>query len=154
MAEEKPSQPPQPHEAGTSEDVALATEVQQTNRLLEIENMDWTRQLKQAVRVFFLLISGRGSPSTPNGIPSLIPAFVVQGFKDSSLSVWQASCVLRNFKLQTGQTVTREELDSGELAGEFVDSDYAYDSEESVSPFGTFIYSHLHIVHPFCGKFL
>ena len=54
MEEKKPPQASQPPEAGTSEDVALATEVQRTNRLLEIENLDWTRQLKQAVSVVFL----------------------------------------------------------------------------------------------------
>ena len=44
--------------------------------------------------------------------------------------------MLRNFEIRTDRTVSREELDSGELAGEFVDSDYAYDSKESVSAFG------------------
>ena len=63
--------------------------------------------------------------------------FVIQGFKDGSLTVWQASCVLRNFEIRTGRTVSREELDSGVLEGEFVESDYAYDSEESVHSFYT-----------------
>ena len=76
---------------------------------------------------------------SPSGIYSLTHTLIAQGFKDSSLSVWQASCVLRNFELRTGRMVTREELDSGKLAEEFVDSDYAYDSEESVSSFCTFI---------------
>ena len=54
MEEKKPPQVSQPPKEGTSEDVALATEVQRINRLLEIENLDWTRQLKQAVSVDFL----------------------------------------------------------------------------------------------------
>ena len=48
----EPSTSSQPSGGGTSDDVAVATEVQRTNRLLEIENMDWQWQLKQAVSAF------------------------------------------------------------------------------------------------------
>ena len=53
----KPTSSSQPTEEGASGDVAIATEVQQTNRLLEIESMDWARQLKQAVSVTPLLFA-------------------------------------------------------------------------------------------------
>ena len=56
-----------------------------------------------------------------------------QGFKDTSLTIWQASCVLCNYKLQTGKTISCEDLDVGTLADEFVDADYQLD--ESVSSY-------------------
>ena len=57
MEEAKPSSSSQPTEEGASDDVVVATEVQRTNRLLEIESMDWARQLKQAVSLAFLLLA-------------------------------------------------------------------------------------------------
>ena len=54
MAEDKPAQPSRPVKGEASEDVTVTTEVQQINRILEIENMDWARQLTQAVGVRFL----------------------------------------------------------------------------------------------------
>ena len=54
-----------------------------------------------------------------------------QGFKDTSLTVWKASCILRNYELRTGKTISHEDLDAGTLAGKFVDADYQLD--ESVS---------------------
>ena len=52
----EPSTSSQPSGGGTGDDVA--TEVQRTNRLLEIENMDWQRQLKQAVSVPLFYFDG------------------------------------------------------------------------------------------------
>ena len=49
--EAKPSQSSQPTEGATAGDTTVTTEVQCINRILEIENMDWSRQLKQAVGV-------------------------------------------------------------------------------------------------------
>ena len=57
MEEAKPSQSSQPTEGGTIGDTTVTTEVQRINRILEIENMDWSRQLKQAVGVNFLISS-------------------------------------------------------------------------------------------------
>ena len=59
-----------------------------------------------------------------------------QGFKDTSLTIWQASCVLRNYELRTGKTISHEDLDSGTLADEFTDEDYQLD--ESVSSYPCF----------------
>ena len=50
--------------------------------------------------------------------------FVLQGFKDCGLTVWNASCVLQNYERRTGHILTREELDSGYLKGELIDEDY------------------------------
>ena len=46
-----PSRPSPPGPAGTG-DPSVTSEVQRINRILEIENMDWARQLKQAVSSF------------------------------------------------------------------------------------------------------
>ena len=54
MEEAKPSSSSQSAGEGVRDDVVVATEVQRTNRLLEIESMDWARQLKQAVSLVFL----------------------------------------------------------------------------------------------------
>ena len=51
MEEAKPSQSSQPTEGGTAGDTTMTMEVQRINRILEIENMDWSRQLKQVVGV-------------------------------------------------------------------------------------------------------
>ena len=56
-----------------------------------------------------------------------------QGFKHTSLTVWQASCVLRNYELRTGKVISRDDLDSGTLADEFIDADFQLD--ESVSSY-------------------
>ena len=56
-----------------------------------------------------------------------------QGFRDTSLSVWEASCILRNFELRTGKTISREDLNAGVLKEQFTDEDYAL--KDSVSPF-------------------
>ena len=34
----------------------IASKVQRVNRILKIENLDWERQLKQAVSVFLLIL--------------------------------------------------------------------------------------------------
>ena len=57
------------------------------------------------------------------------------GFKDTSLTIWQASCVLHNYELRTGKTVSRENLDTGTLADEFIDADYQLDEAVRSYPF-------------------
>ena len=77
------------------------------NKLIEIEHLDWSRQLEKAVCglhpifdfLMFSLMSQKVSIVTND---CLFP----QGFKDSSLSVWEASCVIRNFETRTGRTVS------------------------------------------------
>ena len=55
----------------------------------------------------------------------------MQGFRDSSLSVWEASCVIRNYEERTGHVVSRDELNQGVLRDNLQDSDY--DLAQSVS---------------------
>ena len=52
----------------------------------------------------------------------MVPLF--KGFKDSSISIFEASCILHKYERQTGLTVTREELDSGTLREKLDPSDY------------------------------
>ena len=54
-------------------------------------------------------------------------SYCLQGFKDKSLTIWQASCVLRNYELRTGNVVSRDDLDTGVLADQFVEEDYKID---------------------------
>ena len=53
--------------------------------------------------------------------------FFLQGFRDQSLSVWQASCVLQNYELRTGNVISREDLETGVLADQFSEEDYKID---------------------------
>ena len=52
----------------------------------------------------------------------MVPLF--KGFKDSSISIFEASCILHKYERRTGLTVTREELDSGTLREKLDPSDY------------------------------
>ena len=56
-----------------------------------------------------------------------------QGFRDTSLTVWDASTILCNYEVRTGHVLSREELDSGCLANKLVDADY--DLTTSVSEY-------------------
>ena len=55
--------------------------------------------------------------------PLIFPSYV-QGFKDMSLSVWDASCVLQNYETRTSKVITPEQLQDGSLADLLQDSDY------------------------------
>ena len=57
----------------------------------------------------------------------------MQGFRDSSLSVWEASCVIRNYKERTGHVVSRDELNQGVLRDKLQDSDYNLAQSVSIS---------------------
>ena len=100
-------------------------DIYRMNRLLEIEHSDWERQLKQAVSPllyftvfnFFPTIQIRSTYNLWNSFP-------VQGFKDSSISIFEASCILHKYEERTGLTVSREELDSGALKTKLAPSDY------------------------------
>ena len=54
-------------------------------------------------------------------------SYCLQDFKDKSLTIWQASCVLRNYELHTGNVVSCDDLDTGVLADQFVEEDYKID---------------------------
>ena len=56
-----------------------------------------------------------------------------QGFRDTSLTVWDASTILRNYEVRMGHVLSREELDSGCLANKLIDADY--DLTTSVSEY-------------------
>ena len=99
-------------------------EIYRVNKLLEIEQADWERQLKQAVsepRGFCYSFQFKHPPSLPlaNIWPSLS-----QGFKDSSISIFEASCILHKYERRTELTITRAELDSGALRENLEPSDY------------------------------
>ena len=100
MAEAGPSSTstnPTEEETRADADV-IASEVQRVNQILEIENLHWERQLKQAVSVFLLILRLQSGviPLSLCCFPTR-RVFFIQGFRDSSLSVWEVSCVLRNF---------------------------------------------------------
>ena len=56
----------------------------------------------------------------------------LQCFKDTSLTVWDASSILRNYEVRTGHIVSREELDTGYLADRLIDADYDLTTSVSV----------------------
>ena len=68
------------------------------------------------------------APGTLSNLPSGNSWPYSQGFRDTSLTVWDASTILR-----TGHVLSREELDSGCLANELVGADY--DLTTSVSEY-------------------
>ena len=95
-------------------------DIYRMNKLLEIEHSDWERQLKQAVSSPFFFL-----PTIQiHSVHHLWSLFLVQGFKDSSISIFEASCILHKYEERTGLTVTREELDSGALKTKLAPSDY------------------------------
>ena len=102
------------------------SDIYRMNKLLEIEHADWVRQLEQAVSpphgfLFFLFV-----PKLYQDLLTfnylMVPLF--KGFKDSSISIFEASCILHKYERRTGLTVTREELDSGMLREKLDPSDY------------------------------
>ena len=98
-------------------------DIYRMNKLLEIEHSDWERQLKQAVS--FPLFFFNSLPAIQiHSVHHLWSLFLVQGFKDSSISIFEASCILHKYEERTGLTVTREELDSGALKTKLAPSDY------------------------------
>ena len=105
-------------------------DIYRMNKLLEIEHSDWERQLKQAVSspfffLFFFFFFFNSLPAIQiHSVHHLWSLFLVQGFKDSSISIFEASCILHKYEERTGLTVTREELDSGALKAKLAPSDY------------------------------
>ena len=73
------------------------------------------------------------APGTLSNLPSGNSWPYSQGFRDTSLTVWDASTILRNYEVRTGHVLSREELDSGYLANELIDADY--DLTTSVSEY-------------------
>ena len=108
-------------------------EVSQVNKLLQIKDLAWSKQLEKAVSGF----SYFGFPFIPNHVVPFVPFIPIpyllrQGFKDTILSVWDASSILRNYEVRTGHVLTQEELDSGYLAQNLIDKDYDLTSSVSV----------------------
>ena len=66
---------------------------------------------------------------------------VPQGFKDKSLSVYEASCVLYRYENRTGDKVSLGELETGNLQSKLVEDDYnikdmvRFPCSNSFSPF-------------------
>ena len=73
------------------------------------------------------------APGTLSNLPSGNSWPYLQGFRDTSLTVWDASTILCNYEVRTGHVLSREELDSGCLANELIDADY--DLTTSVSEY-------------------
>ena len=78
--------------------------------------------------------------SKPGDFPLwFITSFYCQGFKDTSLSVWDASCILKHYEEWTGHILTREELDSGFLASQLIELDYNLEESVSFQPYSPII---------------
>ena len=62
-----------------------------------------------------------------------------QGFQDSSISVFEASCILHRYEQRTGHVVSKEELDTGALKDKLDPADYnvqgLVSSQSSFLPF-------------------
>ena len=56
------------------------------------------------------------SPGTLSNLSSGNSWSYSQGFRDTSLTVWDVSTILRNYEVRTGHVLSREELYSGCLA--------------------------------------
>ena len=54
----------------------------------------------------------------------LVLVLIFQGFQDSSISIFEASCILHRYKQRTGHVVSKEELDSGALKDKLNPTDY------------------------------
>ena len=125
-------------------------EVYRVNKLLAIEDMDWSRQLQKVVSLdldFFLPTVFLIFTDCLNH--SYNYNFLVRGFFDHSLSVWDASCILQRYERQTGHIISREELDTGFLATELTDEDYNLENSVSfTSYFGGFLvhFSETHLL--------
>ena len=108
-----------------------ADEIYWVNKLLAIEDLDWSRQLSQAVSALHIFIFLWDMSTIQFVHSKLKMLFCYQGFRDTSLSVWDVSCILKRYEEQTGHVLTHGELDSGYLKNQLIDSDY--DLEGSVS---------------------
>ena len=109
-------------------------EVYSVNQLLEIKNMDWQCQLDKAVSAFTLfLLSFSKFINLPNG-NFYFPPYRV--FRDMSITVYEASCILRNYKLRTGEFLNWEGLNTGKLKNySLTDSDYDLSALVRIPPF-------------------
>ena len=123
----------------TREMAGETADIYRMNKLLEIEHSDWERQLKQAVSPFlYFVVFSSLLTILIHSAYHLWNSFPVQGFKDSSISIFEASCILHKYEERTGHTVTQEELDSGALKTKLAPSDY-----DTTCLVGFLTYSHL-----------
>ena len=110
-----------------------AEEVSRVNKLLQIEDLVWKKQLEKAVGGFYIIFFSVTRALFPL-IYSLLKggSLFLQGFKDTSLTVWDASSILRNYEVRTGHILSREELDTGYLTDRLIDADYDLTTSVSV----------------------
>ena len=112
-----------------------AEEVSRVNKLLQIEDLVWKKQLEKAVGGFYIIFFFF---SVTRALFPLIYSLLkggslfLQGFKDTSLTVWDASSILRNYEVRTGHILSREELDTGYLTDRLIDADYDLTTSVSV----------------------
>ena len=111
-----------------------AEEVSRVNKLLQIEDLVWKKQLEKAVGGFYIIFGFSVTRALFPLIYSLLKSgsLFLQGFKDTSLTVWDASSILRNYEVRTGHILSREELDTGYLANRLIDADYDLTTSVSV----------------------
>ena len=111
-----------------------AEEVSRVNKLLQIEDLVWKKQLEKAVGGFYIIFGFSVTRALFPLIYSLLKggSLFLQGFKDTSLTVWDASSILRNYEVRTGHILSREELDTGYLTDRLIDADYDLTTSVSV----------------------
>ena len=111
-----------------------AEEVSRVNKLLQIEDLVWKKQLEKAVGGFYIIFGFSVTRALSPLIYSLLKggSLFLQGFKDTSLTVWDASSILRNYEVRTGHILSREELDTGYLTDRLIDADYDLTTSVSV----------------------
>ena len=115
-----------------------AEEVSRVNKLLQIEDLVWKKQLEKAVGGFYIIFFFFFFFSVTRALFPLIYSLLkggslfLQGFKDTSLTVWDASSILRNYEVRTGHILSREELDTGYLTDRLIDADYDLTTSVSV----------------------
>ena len=111
-----------------------AEEVSRVNKLLQIEDLVWKKQLEKAVGGFYIIFGFSVTRALFPLIYSLLKggSLFLQGFKDTSLTVWDASSILRNYEVRTGHILSREELDTGYLRDHLIDADYDLTTSVSV----------------------
>ena len=81
-------------------------EVSRVNKLLQIEDLAWSRQLEKAVRslVRLFLDLDLSILALSFELAALLIKYWLcsQGFRDTSLTVWDASTILHNYEVRTG----------------------------------------------------
>ena len=103
-------------------------------RLLAINNEVYQQQLIDAVSVFQIFCMSihhhfkcpylSSLKCAPYSELFLVVFYLIQGFKDSSLTVTEAVAILNNFEQRTGKIITHDQLHDGFLKDLLIDEDY------------------------------